>query len=81
MNVCFEGYCCCDSAEWDGDTYCDAYYGRTKPVQLKDYVYYLDPGTIARVPMVFSVERHERVSGVKYFEDPDLILQCDDWSY
>lgn len=27
MNVCYEGYCICDAAEWEGDTNCEAYYG------------------------------------------------------
>lgn len=37
MNICTEGNCICDAAEWEGDTYCDAYYGiEPEPVIPED---------------------------------------------
>ena len=33
MNVCTVGSCICDAQEWEGDTYCAAYYGIKEEVE------------------------------------------------
>lgn len=68
MNVCGPGYCCCDAAEWEGDTYCAAYYGTVEPYVAPDYRYYFDQ----EYGVVLSVEPHEMKPGVRYFRDPEL---------
>lgn len=81
MNVCMKGHCICDAQEWEGDTYCAAYYGNEpEPEVLEDRrtgppAYFFDydiPGSVHGVCL--SVDPSEREPGVKYFQDPGLTI-------
>ena len=78
MNGCMVGNCICGAAEWEGDTYCDAYYGISESYDpLPDRVtgppaYYVAVSEWTGLPIVFSVDPSERDPSVRYYRDPDL---------